>query len=349
MIRKIGLHLFSWCLIWIFFNLFFNAGTTNDQFIFWFSTILSVLSIVASYVFVYNLIPNYLITKQYRKFVVYTLYSFVFVTTGVLMTVTFGFVFFFNLEYQQMPALTKSSSVILVCVVLIIVIASGLRILKHNFKALEEKKSLENKFLQAQLELKEQELKFLKMQIHPHFLFNSLNTIYGFALKKKDAAPEMILMLSNLLDYILYQVDRPTVNLQDEINHLKDYISLEEMRFNDTLKVDFKKENISEFTQIAPMLLIPFVENSFKHGKIVEGKMHVSMHLFMEKGFLCFTIENSSETKNKIKKGIGLENIKKRLEFLYPKSHQLNLSESENKFRVHLKVEIENLKKESNV
>jgi len=346
--KQVFMHLFFWGVVWFFFKSFFSVGTSNSQFVFWFSTILSVLSIVASYVFVYELLPNYLLKKKYREFLLYTIYTGVFITFGVFVTMTFGFVFYFNFEFKNMPALTKSSSVILVCVVLIIVIASGLRILKHNFSSLEEKKSLENKFLQAQLELKNQELKFLKMQIHPHFLFNSLNTIYGFALKKKEEAPEMILKLSNLLDYILYQVDKPTVNLQDEINHLEDYISLEEMRFNDTLSVVFYKQNINELVQVAPMLLIPFLENSFKHGKIIDGKMHVEMHLLMENDFLCFTIENSSITKIDFIIGFGMENIKIRLEMLYPNRHNLDVFESENKFRVVLRIEIENLKIESN-
>ena len=86
------------------------------------------------------------------------------------------------------------------------------------------------------------------MQIHPHFLFNSLNTIYGFALTKKDEAPEMILKLSNLLDYILYQVEKPKGLLIEEVNHLEDYISLEKMRFHDTLKVNFNKAKLNDYS-----------------------------------------------------------------------------------------------------
>lgn len=96
------------------------------------------------------------------------------------------------------------------------------------------------------------------MQIHPHFLFNSLNTIYGFALQKGDEAPEMILKLSNLLDYILYQIEKPKVNLQQEINHLEDYISLEKMRFHDSLKVNFQKEILSENIEISPNVINSF-------------------------------------------------------------------------------------------
>ena len=238
-----------------------------------------------------------------------------------------------------MPALTRSPAVILVCVLLIVALASGLKILKHSYNSLEEKKTLENKFLQTKLELKEQELKFLKMQIHPHFLFNSLNTIYGFALTKKDEAPEMILKLSNLLDYILYQVEKPKVLLIAEVNHLEDYISLEKMRFHDTLIVNFKKEKLNDTLQIPPMLLIPFVENSFKHGVIIDGSLKVDIHLKIANNCLFFEIENSSKRKEETNTGIGLPNIRKRLEMLYPDKHQLELIRNNNTFKVHLKIE----------
>lgn len=342
-------HLSFWMLVWFFFRTFFSVGSSNQQFIFWFSVLLSVISIIASYVFIYNLIPNYLLKRKYSEFALYTVYASVFVTCGVFMTVAFGFVFYFNLEYQRMPALTKSSSVILVCVMLIITLASVIKILSHNYKSLEENKTLENKILQTQLQLKDQELRFLKMQIHPHFLFNSLNTIYGFALKKKEEAPEMILQLSNLLDYILYQVNKPTVNLEDEVFHLQDYISLEEMRFNDTLEVNFKKGNLDKTIQIAPMLLIPFLENSFKHGKILDGKLQVNLELSVDEHLLFFRIENTADNSKDTRAGIGLENIKKRLEVLYPNAYELEIINGQNLYRVALKINLKGLKIERDV
>ncbi|WP_439132022.1 sensor histidine kinase [Polaribacter sp.] len=341
-LKKAFLHLLFWVVVWFFFSSFFSVGSTNKNFIFWFSTLLSIISIVSSYVFVYHLIPNFLIVKKHQLFALYTFYSVIFIVCAVLMTVVFGFVFFYNLEYQKMPGLTKNSGVILVCVLLIIVLASAFKILKHNFESLEENKTLENKFLQTQLQLKEQELQFLKMQIHPHFLFNTLNTLYGFALKKSDKAPEMILKLSGLLDYILYQVDKPLVFLQDEINHIKNYISLEKSRFQDTLKVDFFIETIHDNLQIPPMLLLPFVENAFKHGTPNNGILKVKINLMLAEKHLHLQVVNSAKIKETSKKGIGLQNIQKRLEMLYQNHSMLNIHQDEKLFTVTLKIPIKN-------
>ena len=339
-LKKILLHLVFWYFIWFFFTSFFSIGSSNGNFIFWFSGILSTISIIASYVFVYYLIPEFLIFKKYKKFILYTLYSGVFIGFAVLVTVYFGFIFFFNLEYKNMPALTKNSDVILVCVLLIITLASAVKILKYNYKSLEEKKTLENKFLQTQLQLKEQELKFLKMQIHPHFLFNTLNTLYGFTLKKSEQAPGMILKLSNFLDYILYQVDKPLVRLQDEINHIEDYISLEKSRFQEGLQIVFNKNFLDNELQISPMLLLPFVENAFKHGVQINGVVNVRIMLKVDGEELNFSINNTSKNKEISINGIGLENIKKRLEMLYPGNYFLKISHEEKMFCVKLKINL---------
>ena len=341
-LKKLPLHLLFWTVVWFFFSSFFSVGSKNENFIFWFSSILSAIAIASSYVFVYYLIPNFLIAKKHRHFVLYTFYAGVFIVCAVLMTVVFGFVFFYNLEFQKMPALTKNSGVILVCVLLIIALTSAFKILKDTYKSLDEKKTLQNKFLQTQLQLKEQELKFLKMQIHPHFLFNTLNTLYGFALKKSEKAPEMILKLSSLLDYILYQVDKPLVLLQDEIRHIEDYVSLEKSRFQESLQITFNKDLIDEKLEIAPMLLLPFVENAFKHGTQIDGVVAVNINLKVDENELHFTIENSAKNNKNSKKGIGLENIKKRLEMLHPKKHFLEILQEDTVFKVNLKIPIEN-------
>ena len=218
------------------------------------------------------------------------------------------------------------------------VIVIGLII--NSYESIVKNEDLKSKFLQTQLQLKEQELKFLKMQIHPHFLFNSLNTIYGFALKKRNEAPEMILKLSNLLDYILYQVKKPVVHLEEEIAHIKEYIELEKIRFQDTLKIEFNSTTDDENVQIPPMLLIPFVENAFKHGSLVNGYLTLIVNVKCTEGTLTFNAKNSmmaGDTPEQ--KGIGLDTVEKRLKLLFPNSYELEVQEENGWFEINLRIQ----------
>ena len=345
---KIITHFCFWICVYFFYNYFLGYGSRNTDYISSFSKYLMPVTILVGYFFIYYLIPMYLLKKQQRKFALYSIYTLVISFFFVAFSIIFGLLNSVDLLNGDVMPFTKSLIFIVLGVYFVVFIFISINLIFLNYKEVVRNEDLSSKFLQAQLQIKEQELKFLKMQIHPHFLFNSLNTIYGFALKKKDEAPEMILKLSNLLDYILYQVDKPKVNLQDEINHLEDYVSLEEMRFHDTLHVSFQKENINSNIQIAPMLLIPFLENSFKHGKIVEEKLEVAIKLSIENNMLIFEITNSSINEENQRKGIGLENIQKRLEMLYPNAHQLTIKESENQFKIRLEITIDGLKTKSN-
>ncbi|MDA9627636.1 histidine kinase [Flavobacteriaceae bacterium] len=348
-IKKTPFHILVWFLVWFFFRSFFSVGSENKDFIFSFSVILTITSAISSYMMIYHLIPNYLLKKKYRLFVVYIVYLLIVLLFVIEGTVLIGFTFYFNLDYQIMPNLTKSFPVMVVCVMLIVSLISGIKLIQHNYKSIVKNEDLKNKILQTQLQLKEQELKLLKMQIHPHFLFNSLNTIYGFALKKGDEAPEMILKLSNLLDYILYQIEKPTVFLENEINHLEDYITLEKLRFHDTLQVNLIKQSAVENINIAPMMLIPFVENSFKHGAIVNGVLVINILIKKIDDTLLFEVENSIIEKSKSEDGIGLENIQKRLKMLYPNAHTLEINENDQRFKVSLTLQLNGLKSIKNV
>lgn len=239
-----------------------------------------------------------------------------------------------------MPPMSKNFFFILILVYLIVGIVSFVSLLNYNFKTLSKNKALQNKILTTQLQLKEQELHYLKRQIHPHFLFNTLNTIYGFALKQSKQTPGIILKLSNLLDYILYQVNKPKVSLKEEVLHIKEYIELEKIRFQDTLKVEFESSEINEGIQIAPMLLIPFVENAFKHGNLKDGFLRIKISVKVNEGELNFCIKNTVLDNEAIngKSGIGLENIRKRLQLNYNDNYQLTNENKNNWYVVNLKV-----------
>jgi LytS/YehU family sensor histidine kinase len=239
-----------------------------------------------------------------------------------------------------MPPMSKNYVFVLILVYLVVLIVSFVNLLSHNFKTESENKELQNKILETQLQIKDQELQYLKKQIHPHFLFNTLNTIYGFALKQSNKTPEIILKLSNLLDYILYHINKPKVTLNEEVSHIKEYLELEKIRFQDTLIVTFSSDKVPDEIQIAPMLLIPFVENAFKHGSIIDGFLRVDIEIKIWNENLSFRIRNSvikdgSESNHS---GIGIKNIKKRLDLLYHENHELKLVESDNCYEVLLTI-----------
>ena len=339
-ILQLLLHVAFWFMVLIFYSYFFSIGNTSFENAFSFSLFLMPTTIATTYVSIYKLIPDYLIPKRYFRFTLYSIYTLVISSYLVMVSVFFSLIYLSGFEYSEMNPATKNIILVLGAVYLIVFVISAFKLLKLNLKQTKRTKALETKILEAQLKLKQQELNYLKMQIHPHFLFNTLNTMYGFALKKSETTPEMILKLSNLLDYLLYQVDKPAVALSEEINHIKDYISLEQMRFNDTLDVSFTSQNCSEHITIAPMLFLPFVENSFKHGKITDGKLHIGIAFTCDEHQIHFSIGNSHTKNESTSHGIGLENIKKRLELLYKDQYTLDISESENSFNVELKLNL---------
>jgi len=239
-----------------------------------------------------------------------------------------------------MPPMSRNFVFVLILVYLFVAIVSFVSLLNHNFKTISRNRALENKILEAQLQIKQQELQYLKSQIQPHFLFNTLNTIYGLALKQSKDTPGIILKLSNLLDYILYQVNKPKVSLKDEVSHIKEYIALEKIRFQESLIVSFTFDYDSDKIQIAPMLLIPFVENSFKHGGLIDGAIKVKIVMVLIEGELKFSIKNTALNNRQRKHigGIGLENIKKRLNLLYNDNFLLRIENEDNWFSVNLTI-----------
>ena len=186
------------------------------------------------------------------------------------------------------------------------------------------------------------EMKFLRSQVNPHFLFNALNNIYTLVLLKKDNAPAMLMKLSDMLRYMLYECNDNFVPLQKEISYLKNYIELQQLKTEkkQNIKADFS--NVDGSIRIPPLLFIPFMENSFKHSRIVDTNAGwITMTLSTSNENIHFTISNSIPAtpiaKDKTK-GIGLENVKRRLELLFPGSYELNITETDKEFTVDLKI-----------
>ncbi|MCI4642893.1 MAG: histidine kinase [Flavobacteriaceae bacterium] len=192
------------------------------------------------------------------------------------------------------------------------------------------------------------ELRFLRTQVSPHFFFNTLNNIYALTLSKSDKAPEVVLKLSDLIRYLLYATKKRKQDLGLELQSIQNYIDLERIRFNEELHISVSIQGNPKHKKIAPMLLMPFVENAFKHGaNHLIGAAEIILEASMEGDFLNFKIQNTipaktSKTKKDIKNsGIGLTNVKKRLELGYSaKDYELTTKETNQLYSVELKIKV---------
>ncbi|MEP6261697.1 MAG: histidine kinase [Gillisia sp.] len=342
LIKRLLMHLALWIMVWFFFSFFFGIEGADLRTLLIFSAFFLPVTIVTTYNFIYNLIPNYLLPKHYFKFAIYSVYTFIISTVFIIVSAFYALVIVLGLELKEQFPVSKNLFYISITIYLVVVIASAFSLLKNNYASVAKNEELKNRILEAHLKLKEQELQYLKIQIHPHFLFNTLNTIYGFSLSKNEKTPEMILQLSDLLDYILYQTKKPLVKLEDEIKHIQNYIALETKRFQDALEITFDYNRIPPGIHLPPMLLLPFVENSFKHGKRNDGNLKVSICVKLQAEELIFEIVNSieSNTNNKTNEGIGLKNIKRRLDILYGSNYELITESKKDNFKVILKIDL---------
>jgi len=196
-------------------------------------------------------------------------------------------------------------------------------------------------------ELKSNELQFLKSQINPHFLFNNLNNLYAFALENSPKTTKIILELSAVLRYVLYECEDDFVLLKNEIEHIKNFIALNELQLEERGSVNFTINVEYEVNTIAPLILMVFIENAFKHSLYSQTtNILIDVNIeTTENGYLFFTCKNSfSKQKNMsdLPKGIGLLNVKKRLELIYPNEHSLLITENQNIYCVNLKLRLLN-------
>ena len=333
----IPLHLTFWCGVWLFFIYIFSHNSPNAIYVTWSASFLLPISMLATYYTNYYLLPKYLFKKKYVPFIGHSLLILSISIYLVQLVIFDNYIFASEIQSIEMP---NNFVFVLVLVYLVVGFVGFAKLLSHNAHTLAVNKQLENENLQNSLKLKEQELQHLKKQIHPHFLFNTLNTIYSFALRKSERTPEIILKLSNLLDYILYQVQKPLVPLTEEIAHLQEYVSLEKIRFGDSLAIKFTTKGIDQEVNIPPMLFIPLVENAFKHGAIIDGKLTVTIDITYKNEQLSCTVYNSiKDIKTDYNTGLGLSTIERRLKLLYKDNFKLQTDITETHFSISLLIQ----------
>jgi len=212
-------------------------------------------------------------------------------------------------------------------------------IIRHVYNYIKLKQAAK----QLRIEKQEAELNYLKSQTNPHFLFNTLNNIYSLARDKSDLAPESILRLSKILRFMLYETSGAYIAIEQELKIINDYIDLEKLRYDESLRINFNND-IEEMKQaLPPLLLIPLVENAFKHGvSETRGHPFVDIHLSVKNRLLLFIVKNSSEAfpeDRRVKENIGLSNLRRQLELLY-KDFNLSVQQSESVFTATLKINL---------
>lgn len=218
--------------------------------------------------------------------------------------------------------------------------AAAIKLMKHWYNK-------EQRNLQLQKENAESQLQLLKAQVHPHFLFNTLNNIYSYTQNTSPVASKMVTGLSDLLRFILYEASQPLVPLEKELKMIRDYIDLEKVRYGNKLELDIQLPEKTNNLYIAPLLLLPLIENCFKHGtsNMLEQPW-ISLHIDLEGIQMQMKLLNgkADQPKEKNSQGIGIQNVGKRLNLLYPEKYEMIITNDDEVFIVNLRIELEQKK-----
>lgn len=343
-IPRVTKHFLFWMVYISFFTILYGSFEEKYYFQFRWQALFLPEKIISTYLVIYYLLPKYLLGKKYISFflqliILLLIMGFLHWVTSVL----FAQPIFYPQEESWgaiwYPAkIIKSSTSIYPVVAIAVVI-----------KLFQKWYSFQQATQQLTQEKLAAELKLLKAQIHPHFLFNTLNNLYALTLKKSDLAPDVVLKLSDLLNYMLYECNANHVPLNKEIDMLENYIALEKIRYGERLEIAYHLKGDIAGNMIAPMLILPFVENSFKHGLSEEIEAAwISIDISVYEGQLTLKVDNSrSEHKSatediSYKRGIGMSNVKRRLELLYEGKYDLKVIDTDVSFLIVLKLDLTN-------
>ncbi len=215
-----------------------------------------------------------------------------------------------------------------------------------TIKLTKDQFTQQNKLIQLEREKSSAELNFLKAQMNPHFLFNTLNNIYSLAKNKSEQTPDMIMKLSELLDYTIYECNEVSVPISKEWELIENYSDLQAVRYHEKLSLVLNEQMDDEDVKIAPLILISLVENAFKHSlKSVQHLPEIKILLKVENKLLTFEVFNTKSDKNvkkeiATKKGIGVQNVKQQLELLYPNRHTINIEDKTDSYKVTLTIQL---------
>lgn len=293
---------------------------------------ISLIFIPITYFNALVLIPRFLLKKKYWQYgVIVVLLAFIWQPVPIHLTSLIDArVFGTAPEGLDDPLSVDGGMVMLFVIILSTMVNMTYRALKRQKKVGD----IENERLNT-------ELMVLRDQISPHFFFNTLNNLYALSLEESKETPKMILKLSEMMRYTIYDCNTTYVLLSNEINYLDNYISLQQIRFHQEANITFDRQISNAFAEISPMVLIVFLENAFKHGVDgTESSAFVKMDISASDSQIHFKLQNSIGAVQEGAGGIGLANVKKRLDLIYGKRHDLQIANDDNVFSVHLRIDL---------
>ena len=339
-------HVLFWIGVFLLYSqVLFHNGST-----FWYGFVNNIVifpSIIgASYFLIYFQIPQYIYPRKYLHFgISFLLSMYVFTVLARLLTIYVAEpVLGLDRPFPNMWAVVLVSIDRLIQNYFFTVALGSLTV--ASVKMIKEHMLSKQKAERLEREKSKAELNFLKAQIHPHFLFNTLNNLYTLTLQKSDEAPKTVVKLSEMLDYMLYQCNDPKVPISKEIQLLNNYIDLEKLRYGDRLDFSFTESVDHPDTPIAPLILLSIVENAFKHGASgAIKKPTIQIKLEVADNQLHMRVFNTKAQKAQAdpagyKEGIGVSNIKRQLELVYANRYRLETDEKEETYEVNLHIEL---------
>lgn len=293
------------------------------------------LTLATAYFNLNYLVPKFLLEEKYVTYLVSL------VTLLIVFCAIYTLWYIFFLEYffkvTDHESYQKAYLNNIFELAIMLMITTAFKLSKDWFRQQQINRDLSTEKLKA-------EVQFLRTQINPHFLFNTLNNLYGLALKKSDKTPEAIIKLSEMMEYMLYESDENLVPLDKETKYIQTYVEIEKLRYlpNRDIQLDISPK-IANYS-IAPFILLPFVENAFKHGEnLAEENTFIHISITIKNDYLDFIIKNSKpssslDTANNGCSGVGIQNVKKRLRLLYKDKHHLTINDTEKHFVVNLEI-----------
>ena len=337
-ILKIALHLVFWAVS--YYVLLYNYASSSEfsKIDYIYTAIFMVAPVFAVYVNFYILIPLFF---QKRKYVVYGIFLVLLVAVSIGIH-SFSFNVLTDLIFKNYYIISYIDTWQISRTLIIFLGITTLAHLSQSWFQLYESRS------RLQVVEKEKalyQLESLRAQINPHFLFNSLNSIYSLALKRSGDAPEVILKLSDVLRYVIYDSNQDKVDLDKELDFISKYIDLQKLRTHVAGKIHYSVDGEAEGKKTAPLIFIVFIENAFKHGMQADVEnQFININFRITGQTIEFVSENSAvetgEFETDDNKGIGLENVKKRLELMYPGKYKLVIRHDPDKYSVHLNLEL---------